>query len=69
MMTGGLHSVACAGCHSLVDTVAWVPARVIPVDVQNRDRDLRTQQRATGGKKGIELGTVLGLGSDSGEEE
>lgn len=54
MMTGGLHSVRPAGCHSLVDSVAWVPARVIPMKVQNRDRGLRTQQRATGGKMGIE---------------
>jgi hypothetical protein len=26
MMTGGLHSVASASCHSLVDTGAWVPS-------------------------------------------
>jgi len=32
VMTGGLHSVASASCHSLVDrSGAWVPARVIPV--------------------------------------
>lgn len=54
MMTGGLHSVRPAGCHSLVDSAAWVTARVIPMKVQNRDRGLRTQQRATGGKMGIE---------------
>jgi hypothetical protein len=54
VMTGGLHSVGSAGCHSLVDSAAWVPARVIPMKVQNRDRGLRTQQRATGGKMGIE---------------
>lgn len=34
MMTGGLHSVRSAGCHSLVDSAAWVPARVIPMKVQ-----------------------------------
>jgi hypothetical protein len=47
--------------------VLGFPARVIPVDVQSQDRGLRTQQRAAGGKKGIELGTVLDLGSDFGE--
>lgn len=69
-MTGGLHSVASASCHSLVDNGAGAPVRVIPIKVQDWDRGLRTQQRAaTGGKKGIELGTVLELGSDFGEEE
>lgn len=42
VMTGGLHSVGSAGCHSLVESAAWVPARVIPMKVQNRDRGLRT---------------------------
>lgn len=70
MMTGGLHSVRPAGCHSLVDSAAWVPARVIPMKVQNRDRGLRTQQRATGVRWGLsKLGTLLKLGSDFGEEE
>jgi len=72
VMTGGLHSVRSAGCHSLVDSGAWVPARVIPIRVQNRDRGLRTQHNSEqpgADKMGIELGTVLELGSDFGEEE
>jgi hypothetical protein len=56
VMTGGLHSVGSAGCHSLVDSAAWVP-----IEVQNRDRGLRTQQREQPGVRwGLsKLGTLL----------
>ena len=71
VMTGGLHSVRSAGCHSLVDSAAWVLARVIPIEVQSRDSGLRTQQREQPGVRwGLsKLGTLLELGSDFGEEE